>query len=175
MGDVQQWGNNKNQKNGDNYPRRKQSGQKFNENSPNNYSPSTSYNYQNGKSRGNSRNLPRRRIDRYKRESIGSYDRLIKQNDLMIKLLKEIRDRLPEVPKTNVEKVRDTVKNHSNKTEKTEIQPVTPKNSFESSHEAKEPEKVKVATPLEDVDEQAPIEQESVENTEEGPASQENR
>jgi hypothetical protein len=61
-----------------------------------NYSPSTSYNYgHQGGYNGSMQQHPRRRADRFKRESINQSDRLVKQNDLIIRLLKEIRDRLP--------------------------------------------------------------------------------
>ncbi len=73
-----------------------------------NYSPSASYNY--GQNTGNfqSPQQPhgpqRRRPDRQKPRSgtgggngagFGNVDKLVKQNDLIIRLLKEIRDRLP--------------------------------------------------------------------------------
>jgi len=38
---------------------------------------------------------PRRRTDRFKRESINLNDKVVKQNDIIIRLLKDIRDRLP--------------------------------------------------------------------------------
>jgi hypothetical protein len=72
--------------------------QKFAEASGN-YSPSTSYNYSPGsggyQQAQHQSHHPRRRSDRFKRESINQYDRLAKQNDVIIRLLKEIRDRLP--------------------------------------------------------------------------------
>jgi hypothetical protein len=70
--------------------------EKYPEKNPN-YSPSISYNYspQSGYN-GNSQMHPRRRNDRFRRESLNSNERLIRQNDIMIRLLKEIRDRLPE-------------------------------------------------------------------------------
>jgi hypothetical protein len=66
-------------------------------------SPSTTYNYNSnaGYNQGNgfgSQQHPRRRIDRFKRESINYNDRMIRQNDSIIRLLKEIRDRLPAPP-----------------------------------------------------------------------------
>lgn len=72
------------------------------------YSPSTNYNYNHGANysgngyNGNGYNgqHPRRRNDRYKRETVNSSERIVKQNDLIIKLLKEIRDRLPAPPVT---------------------------------------------------------------------------
>jgi hypothetical protein len=63
-----------------------------------NYSPSTSYNYSPGSGNYQSsrdQQHPRRRTDRFKRETLNSNDRLTKQNDIIIRLLKEIRDRLP--------------------------------------------------------------------------------
>jgi hypothetical protein len=70
--------------------------EKYPEKNPN-YSPSISYNYspQTGYN-GNSQMHPRRRNDRYRRESLNSSERVIRQNDIIIRLLKEIRDRLPE-------------------------------------------------------------------------------
>jgi hypothetical protein len=62
-----------------------------------NYSPSASYNYNpaSGNYSGQQQNShPRRRTDRFKRQNIDLQDRLVKQNDTIIKLLKEIRDRL---------------------------------------------------------------------------------
>jgi hypothetical protein len=63
-----------------------------------NYSPSTSYNYGHQGGYNGMQQHPRRRADRFKRESINQSDRLVKQNDLIIRLLKEIRDRLPPPP-----------------------------------------------------------------------------
>jgi hypothetical protein len=61
-----------------------------------NYSPSTSYNYSPGGGGGGYQGqMPRRRADRFKREVINGSDRQLRQNDIIIKLLKEIRDRLP--------------------------------------------------------------------------------
>jgi hypothetical protein len=73
----------------------KQMNEKYPEKNPN-YSPSISYNYspQAGYN-GNSQMHPRRRNDRYRRESLNSNERAIRQNDIIIRLLKEIRDRLP--------------------------------------------------------------------------------
>lgn len=64
-----------------------------------NYSPSTSYNYgHQGSYNGGMQQHPRRRADRFKRESINLNDKVVKQNDIIIRLLKEIRDRLPPPP-----------------------------------------------------------------------------
>jgi hypothetical protein len=64
-----------------------------------NYSPSTSFNYspQSGYNGGGQMH-PRRRVDHFRRETVNTSDRTIKQNDMIIRLLKEIRDRLPEPP-----------------------------------------------------------------------------
>jgi hypothetical protein len=72
-----------------------------------NYSPSTSFNYspQSGYNSGGQMQ-PRRRVDRFRRETLNTSERTIRQNDIIIRLLKEIRDRLPEPP--NVER-KDTV------------------------------------------------------------------
>ncbi|MFP4416780.1 MAG: hypothetical protein ACLFSB_05880 [Chitinispirillaceae bacterium] len=67
-----------------------------------NYSPSASYNYNGGNYQHQSAQSPssRRRPDRNnngKRHSNNAQaERLVKQNDMIIRLLKEIRDRLPE-------------------------------------------------------------------------------
>lgn len=63
-----------------------------------NYSPSTSYNYGHHGGYNGMQQHPRRRADRFKRETINQSDKLVKQNDLIIRLLKEIRDRLPPPP-----------------------------------------------------------------------------
>jgi len=84
---------------------RNYSPQKYPEKMPN-YSPSTSYNYghQGGRQGGGQggyggmQQHPRRRADRFKRESINLNDKVVKQNDIIIRLLKEIRDRLPPPP-----------------------------------------------------------------------------
>jgi hypothetical protein len=75
---------------------RKMNQPKYPEKMPN-YSPSTSYNYSPA-SGFNGGQHPRRRNDRFKRESLNMSDRTVKQNDLIIRLLKEIRDRLPPPP-----------------------------------------------------------------------------
>ncbi len=79
-----------------NHGMRKPMSGKYPEKSPN-YSPSTSYNYspQTGYA-GNSQMYQRRRPERFRREGPSPYDRLARQNDIIIRLLKEIRDRLPE-------------------------------------------------------------------------------
>ena len=87
----------RNQNAGNNYSGRKQSVHKYGDNKGKNYSPSASYNYQNSQGRGQGQGYqqhPRRRIDRYKRENFNFSDKLIKQNDIIIRLLKEIRDGL---------------------------------------------------------------------------------
>jgi hypothetical protein len=75
---------------------------KYPEKSPN-YSPSTSYNYspQSGFNGGNSQMFQRRRPpqdQRFRRDVPNPNDRLVRQNDIIIRLLKEIRDRLPALP-----------------------------------------------------------------------------
>ncbi len=64
-----------------------------------NYSPSASFNYspQSGYNGGGQMH-PRRRVDRFRREALNTSERTIKQNDIIIRLLKEIRDRLPGPP-----------------------------------------------------------------------------
>ena len=87
----------RNQNTGSNYSGRKQSVHKYGDNKGKNYSPSASYNYQNSQGRGQGQGYqqhPRRRIDRYKRENMNFSDKLVKQNDIIIRLLKEIRDNL---------------------------------------------------------------------------------
>ena len=140
MGDDQQWGNHKNHKNGNNNHKQKQSGQQFNEKKQSNYSPSTSYNFQNGKARNKPRNIPRRRIDRYKRESIGSYDKLIKQNDVIIRLLKEIRDRLPETPRPKSDIVEAAPEKQPVVSEQPEHENTQPENTSESEKNANVPQ-----------------------------------
>ncbi|MBN1578756.1 MAG: hypothetical protein JW913_19490 [Chitinispirillaceae bacterium] len=73
------------------------------------YSPSTNYNYNGNQSMhgnhgsygnsnyGNPHNQ-RRKPNQFKRDNHGAGDRLAKQNDIIIRLLKEIRDRLPAPP-----------------------------------------------------------------------------
>jgi hypothetical protein len=70
-------------------------------------SPSSTYNYNSnaGYNQNNGfggQQHPRRRIDRFKRETINYSDRIIRQNDSIIRLLKEIRDRLPAPPASAV-------------------------------------------------------------------------
>lgn len=65
-----------------------------------NYSPSASFNYNGGNYQNQSAQSPssRRRPDRNGKRHVNNNqnDRLVKQNDIIIRLLKEIRDRLPE-------------------------------------------------------------------------------
>jgi hypothetical protein len=60
------------------------------------YSPSSSFNYNSNSSYPSSQHQ-RKRFDRFKRDTNGNNgnERLMRQNDLIIRLLKEIRDRLP--------------------------------------------------------------------------------
>jgi hypothetical protein len=82
------------------------SGYKDNRYSSGSGGPNYNYNYNNsggGYNSGGYSNQgqhPRRRVDRFKRESLNSSDRLLRQNDIIIRLLKEIRDRLPPPPVT---------------------------------------------------------------------------
>jgi len=71
---------------------RKPMGQRYGDGG--NYSPSSNYHYNSGQNSFQHQH-PRRRSDRFRRESLNNADRLIKQNDIIIRLLKEIRDRLP--------------------------------------------------------------------------------
>jgi hypothetical protein len=80
--------------------------------SPNRYSNSGGYNYgynnQNqSQNQGgyNGQQHPRRRTDRFKRESLNVNDKIAHQNDIIIRLLKEIRDRLPPPPTVTTEDV----------------------------------------------------------------------
>ena len=73
---------------------RNYSPQKYPEKMPN-YSPSTSYNYGHHGGYSGMQQHPRRRADRFKRESLNLNDKVVRQNDVIIRLLKEIRDRLP--------------------------------------------------------------------------------
>ncbi len=94
---------------GMNQQNRKSNPPKYNE--KHSYSPSSnySYNYNNGYNSGNSSGFNNqqqhsrggRRPDRFKSgggHHSNSNERLLKQNDIIIKLLKEIRDRLPAPP-----------------------------------------------------------------------------
>jgi hypothetical protein len=83
---------------------RKQGNGKFQDKKVN-YSPSVNYNYNpSGSSYGSQQygqqGGPRRRGDQHGRREFGGHqvERLIKQNDIIIRLLKDIRDRLPEPP-----------------------------------------------------------------------------
>ncbi len=81
------------------------------------YSPSMNYNYNsnqpqhgnhgNHSNHGNSnygnQQHQRRKPAPFKRDNHGANDRIVKQNDIIIRLLKEIRDRLPEPPKVESE------------------------------------------------------------------------
>jgi hypothetical protein len=82
-----------------NYVPRKQTGSKYSDNQ--NYSPSVSYNYapNSQQNRGQNQNYQQPMNRRYRNnQTVNCYDRIIKQNDIIIKLLKDIRDRLPEPP-----------------------------------------------------------------------------
>jgi hypothetical protein len=69
--------------------------------SPNRYGNSGggfNYNYNQSNSFNGQQQHPRRRTDRFKRESLNTNDKIFRQNDIIIRLLKEIRDRLPPPP-----------------------------------------------------------------------------
>jgi hypothetical protein len=77
--------------------------QRFSDNRGN-YSPSASYNF-NTRNAGGSYNSPqqnmRKRVNKFQqRPNPNSSDRIAKQNDIIIRLLKEIRDRLPPPPES---------------------------------------------------------------------------
>lgn len=80
-----------------------------------NYNSNPNYNsYGNSLYNGNSNSgfssqHPRRRTDRFKRESLNLSEKLIRQNDVIIRLLKEIRDRLPKPPVEEAVNVEETV------------------------------------------------------------------
>lgn len=97
-----------------NHYTRKPMPSKYNDKSHNSYGPGQNYSYGNQSYNGNShynggnsynngnsfnnhnnQQNQRRRTDRFKRDNYNNNDRLIKQNDIIIRLLKEIRDRLP--------------------------------------------------------------------------------
>jgi hypothetical protein len=112
MNEESQWNNSRNQSQGSNYPARKPMGQKYGDANQGTYSPSSNYNYsQNGHGRNQGQNYQqpiRRRSDRFKKDFPNNNEKLLRQNDIIIRLLKEIRDRLPEP----VQKVSDdAVKN----------------------------------------------------------------
>ena len=89
-----------------NYQRRPMSHNKY-EQKPTYNSPSSNYNYNNSHSNHSGYNgqqqQPKRRVDRFKRESINFNDKVMRQNDMIISLLKEIRDRLPPLPGSAVQ------------------------------------------------------------------------
>jgi hypothetical protein len=65
----------------------------------NRYSPSANYNYNSNGGFPSQQQYQRRRIDnRFKKDNVNYNDRIMRQNDLIIRLLKEIRDRLPSPP-----------------------------------------------------------------------------
>ena len=68
-----------------------------------NYSPSANYNYNPGgnfagqhqnQHQNQQQHHPRRRTDRYRRDVYNLTEKLVKQNDVMIRLLKEIKDKV---------------------------------------------------------------------------------
>lgn len=77
-----------------------------------NYSPSTSYKYtNNNNSFSNGQQQPFRRNDRFKRDTPNPNERLIRQNDIIIRLLKDIRDRLPSPPQSEMEHTENASQN----------------------------------------------------------------
>ena len=98
------------------------------------YSPSMNYNYNgnqpqhgnhgNHTNHGNSnygnQQHQRRKPAPFKRDNHGANDRIVKQNDIIIRLLKEIRDRLPEPPKVESENDGDLGNSVSDISETTE-------------------------------------------------------
>lgn len=111
MNEDSQWNNNREQNSTKNFTGRRHLVNKFNENKGSRYSPSASYNYNNnnnGQSRSQSPNAPhqKRRIERYKRDSGNSNEKIIKQNDIIIRLLKEIRDKISLLSKNEADGAR---------------------------------------------------------------------
>ncbi len=86
---------------------RKMGAPKYPEKMPN-YSPSTAFNYSPATGYNGGQQHPRRRNDRFKRESLNLNDRIVKQNEMIIRLLKEIRDRLPAPPVSDEKPVEQT-------------------------------------------------------------------
>jgi len=76
-------------------------GQNYGQNQ--NYSPSMNYNYNPGM--GGHQMHPRRRSDRFKREVLGAAERIIRQNHLIINLLKDISFKLGASPQQPAEPV----------------------------------------------------------------------
>ena len=119
----------RNQNPGNNFSGRKQSVHKYNGSKGKNYSPSASYNYQNSQGRGQGQGYqqhPRRRIDRYKRETMNLSDKLIKQNDIIIRLLKEIRDGLTGSSLTVADSESKEVKDYEKTSVSAESEKATP-------------------------------------------------
>jgi hypothetical protein len=82
----------------------------------NRFSRSASFNYNSGAGFSAQQQHPKRRTDRFKREALNHNDRLLKQNDMIIRLLTEIRDRLPPplpgTPQVTVDTNADSSKGH---------------------------------------------------------------
>ena len=71
-----------------------------------NYSPSSSYNYNPVKRNGNTATTnnhtgQRKRNDNGRYQRPNHFDKMVKQNDQIIRLLKEIRNRLPKIELDN--------------------------------------------------------------------------
>ncbi len=98
---------------------------KYNDKSHNAYGSGQNYSYGNQSFNGNShfnggnsfnnshnnQQNQRRRTDRFKRDNYNHNDRLAKQNDIIIRLLKEIRDRLPAPAVIETEYLEDEQEN----------------------------------------------------------------
>lgn len=135
------WRDNRNQSGGGGYMGRKPNPGKFGDNKAKNYSPSTSYNYSpNGRGQGQSGNYqqhPRRRVERFKKESINYTEKLVKQNDIIIKLLKDIRDKLigPEPVEQSVEQNNEAVRIDGQEQEQASFDDTADKDLSESGAE----------------------------------------
>ncbi len=106
------------------------------------YSPSVNYNYNGNQSQhgnptghGNAsyhnQQHPKRKSNQFKRDIHGFYDRICKQNDTIIRLLKEIRDRLPKPPEPQAqinEQTTDEVAGSASQADQTTIEQPTGEN-----------------------------------------------
>jgi len=139
-------------------------------NSPNKshgYSPSSNYNYNyNGNqsshsNHGNSnynnqQHHQRRKPNQYKRDNHGASDRLAKQNDIIIRLLKEIRDRLPPPPVDEKKLDEEAVAEVQAETSAQNAEPAQPDSSKEDeslSEKEIEPQAVAVTEKIVDEEE----------------------
>lgn len=111
------------------------------------YSPSVSYNYNPGGTGGSYQSKqPSSHFKHHKKPDIRhkppSNDRLIKQNDTIIKLLKEIRDRLPKppMPERHEKNYDDKHKDIQQTIEREELDPIQDQetdheNQYDNEHE----------------------------------------